>query len=212
MKNILIIVGLCIVSLLPQKVQSQTRIGIKGGVDRSNIRFYHPFSSSRFGFIGGVFAYIPIDDAESFYFQPEVVYMQHGEKNVGNYSASLYVSEKYYIDYISVPLMLKKYVSDNYDTFFVEVGPQFAFKIRQRSTSNLSQVRAYADYGDGAETVAFLDFSIGLGIGFTYERQWELGLRYNFGLSDVYPDAIGENNAKTNNSHTFALTLNYIFD
>ncbi len=212
MKTQITLVSFIVFLLLFSDLGAQTRFGIKGGLDRTNVRYYHPYSSSRYGFMLGGLAYIPINDAESLYLQPEVMYMQHGEKNVGSYLGGLNVNEKYYIDYVAVPVMLKAYFSDHYNTFFGEIGPQFAFKINQKTSSDQPEPMAYTDYGPDGDNVSSFDFSIGLGLGFSYERQWELGIRYNFGITDVYPDTIGENKANTNNSHTFALTLHYLFD
>ncbi len=212
MKKEIILLFIGIFLSFYSETDAQTRYGLKGGLDRTNVRYYHPYSSSRYGFEVGGFAYIPINDAESLYLQPEVMYMQHGEKNEGSYRTGQHAIENYYIDYIAVPVMLKAYLSDHYSTFFAEVGPQFSFKINQKTTSNQEEPMALTDYGPDGDNVGTFDFSVGFGIGFSYERQWELGIRYNFGITDVYPDTIGENNAKTNNSHTFALALHYIFE
>ncbi len=194
------------------ELQAQKRFGIKAGMDRSNVRYYHPYSISRYGFVIGGLGYFPLNNAESLYLQPEVIYMQHGEKNIGQYANGVDVDEKYYINYMAVPILLKAYLSDHYNTFYVEGGPQFAFKISQKSSTNLDQIQAIQDYGEDGDKVALFDLSLAFGIGFSYERQWELGARYNYGLSDVYPDAKGENRANSNNAHTFTVGLHYIFD
>ncbi len=212
MKKLITIAFLLVISLMGNSLNAQTRFGVKAGMNRTNIRFYHPLSIPRYGFQVGGFAYIPLNDIETLYVQPELFYMQHGERNQGDLFNGDYLDEKYYIDYIRVPILLKAYLSDRYNAFFVEGGPAFSFKINQTTASNQSTPTYLSDYGEDGDKVAPFDFSVSLGIGFSYERQWEIDLRYSFGITDVYPEAVGENQARTNNSHSLGVTLAYIFD
>jgi len=50
---------------------------------------------------------------------------------------------------------------------------------------------------------------VGLGIGFSLNREFEIGLRYNFGLTDSFKYKYHDNNY--NNSSLLALTLTYLF-
>ncbi len=202
-KSIFIILSLFISAL----AFSQVRYGAKAGINGTNILKYHQYSNTRIGLQVGGYAQIPLDAESKFYLQPEVVYLQHGEKNEGDG-----YQEKYYLDYIAVPIMLKYYLSDNMNAFFLEFGPQFAFNINQKTTSSLSVASALSRYGEKGDDISKFDISLGIGAGYSINREFELAARMNYGFTDVYPDTVGENTAKVNVGTTFAFSIFYTFN
>jgi len=202
-----ILLGLLITPLV---ISQEVRYGAKIGVQKTNIYSYHPVSSSRYGFQAGLYAQIPIGDTNKWLFQPEIIYLNHGERN-DNYQG---VTEKYNINYVAVPLMIKRFLSDYENTFFVEVGPQVAFKISQNTIDSDTaywESRTNGTYGKDFDDVALIDISLGLGFGYSLNRELDFGLRLNYGLTDAYPNAIGEAEAKTNGTVTIAFSIGYIF-
>ncbi len=186
---------------------SQIRYGVKAGINGTNIMHYHQYSNTRVGLQLGGYAQIPLDDESRFYLQPELVYLQHGEKNEGDG-----YQEKYFLNYIAVPVMLKYYVGDNLSTFFLEFGPQFAYNITQDTSTTLTIPSALSRYGAMGDDIAKFDISLGLGAGYSINREIEMAARINYGFTDVYPDTIGENSAKVNVGTTIAFSLFYTFN
>jgi len=177
---------------------SQIRFGAKAGIQRTNMADVHSPSEGRLSFHVGALAQYNFDSNDQFYIQGELNYLNHGEKN-GEYKA--------YVDYIALPIMLKVYFSEAESEFFGEFGPQFAFEINNNHT-NPKQFDG--TYGDQITTEKF-DISLGFGFGYSYQRKWELGVRYNYGFVDIYQD-YESHLKKLNRTSTAAASLSYIFD
>lgn len=195
-----LIIAFAIASI--SNLNAQITYGVKGGLQMTNITNYHRDSNSRLGFQVGGFAKIPLDSYNKMYLQPELLYLTHGEDNEGDG-----FTEKYYINYIALPVLLKRYLSDDENTFFLEAGPTFMFKIIQNTESSF----AAPVYNGDRDEVATLDISLGLGLGYTIRRNYDIGIRYNYGFTDVYPKAVGESSGKVNATSNLQLTLAYTF-
>lgn len=174
-------------------VDAQVRFGVKAGGNYTNVTNIHRESDSRIGAQIGGLVLIPIDNNDMFFVQPEVVYSMQGEHwrtSNGKY--------KEFLDYINVPIMAKYYISNLEDEFFLEAGPQFGFKI----SDNLERL-------ESAESkFKSFDFSLGLGFGYSVNRDFEANLRYNYGLTDVVEkDATDQKN----HSSQLSFSVAYIF-
>lgn len=176
---------------------AQVKFGLKGAMQLTNVVDIHDYSKSRLGFHVGGFLYVPIGDDEQFVFQPELLLMQHGEGN----KVLTNDIEKYFINYVALPLMLKYYFNDE-ASFYIEGGPQLAYEIFKESTPRLPEDHFYV------KTNKF-DFSFGLGGGYSFDRNVEIGVRYNYGFVDIYPDY---ENEKSNVTSNLSFYFSYIFD
>lgn len=198
--KISLVIALVITSL--SALNAQITYGAKGGLQFTNITNYHRNSNTRIGFQIGGFAKIPLDSHDKMYLQPELLYSTQGEDNEGDG-----FSEKYYINYIALPVLLKRYLSDNENAFFLEVGPTFMFKIMQNTESSF----AAPSYNGDRDEVSTFDISLAFGLGYSIGRNYDIGLRYNYGFSDVYPKAVGESSGKVNATSNLQVTLAYTF-
>lgn len=173
--------------------EAQIRFGAKAGGNYTNLRLVHRESQSRVGAQVGALALIPIDNNDMFYVQPEVVYSMQGE-----YWKTRNVTHNIFLNYINVPIMAKFYVSNLEDEFFLEAGPQFGFKIGEDVGSLEAENQEFKSF----------DFSVGLGFGYSVNRDLEFNLRYNYGLMDSV-----ENDAENNQNNTSQLSfaVSYIF-
>lgn len=158
--------------LLSSSVQAQSRFGIRGGLNATNISFENlPNRSERFGFHLGVFADVPVvPDFMSI--QPELSYSVKGTA--------------------FKPLDQRQTLNMNYVDFFLPV----AFKLSSIDVqvgpfaSFLVSTPDYTVYNDNSIVVdAFNKFDAGLTAGLSYNfSRLMIGLRYNQGFIDVTKD------------------------
>lgn len=190
-----------------------TRFGLTAGVNNSRVKNAHNPSGGRFSFQGGVLALIPMGSSNQFFLQPEVVYYGAGEsgkdkdaKGMQGYNAM------YANNYISVPVSFKGYFSEAESEFFGQIGPRFNFLIDQKVTDESREIYRTDRFGKAKS----FNFALGAGIGYSYKRQLELTLKYDFGLSNTYPDLdeskIDPNSAKKKSEQVLSLSLSYIFN
>ena len=196
-----------ILLLVSMYVNSQIRYGAKGNLQFTNVTEVHEESDTRaFGIGIGLFAQMPLNDRNNrFFFRPEIIYSQQGEDNGDPYNV------KYYQSYINVPFMFKYYFPDFLffprsrcncpgklsHEFFVEAGPQVGFLIQEKN-------KEFDDkYYGGATKV---DFSVGVGVGYSIRRRIELSVRYNYGVTDTY-----SNYPRLNSTSNLAFTFSYFF-
>lgn len=182
--------------LLTQFVEAQIRYGAKAGVNISNITLVNGVSKSRTGMNAGVLALIPLDNNDQFYIQPEILYSNEGEYLGGKNGLDKY---KNYLDFIKVPILAKAYLSEAENEVFAELGPYFAFKISEKIDG--------LDNPNGGQKFNSFDFGFSLGVGFSLNRQFEIGARYSFGIVDMVKND-WEN--KSNHNSVLSFGLSYI--
>ncbi|MGL4851275.1 MAG: porin family protein [Phocaeicola sp.] len=158
----LILLFVCLGTTLP--VQAQLKFGVKGGVNVSKLSFSSSTfeSDNRAGWFFGPMAEFTIPilgigvDVAGLYTQNEL--------NVDGYNSKLKT--------IEVPVNLKWTMGlGSMLGVFIAAGPQFGFNVGDRSFTSLRM--------DDKNT----SFNIGAGVKLI--RHLQLGVNYNFGLSDV---------------------------
>ncbi|WP_326984818.1 porin family protein [Chryseobacterium sp. MYb264] len=196
------------------------RFGVTGGLNYSRVKNAHNPSGPRYTFQAGALALIPIDKANQFYIQPEILYYGAGEtgkdkdaKGVDGYNA------RYANDYLSVPVYFKGYFSEAESEFFGLVGPRFNFLLSQ-NVKDVPVKRPYYDPdvtdpkypGVNGKANSF-NFGVGFGIGYSYKRQLEVAVKYDLGLSDTYKGLKKEpgGSDKNKSEQVLSLGLTYIF-
>lgn len=203
---------------------SSTRFGVTAGGNYSRVKNAHNPSGARFAFQGGALALIPIGGANQFYLQPEISYYGAGEsgKNKDSKGADGY-NAVYANNYLSVPIYFKGYFSEAESEFFGMIGPRFNFLLSQ-NVKNVPAGRPYYDpdvtipnYPQISGKANSFNFAVGLGIGYSYKRQLELAVKYDFGVSNTYPNLIEDftkdpNTAKKKSEQVLSLSLSYIFE
>ncbi|GAB0156933.1 hypothetical protein CHRYSEOSP005_22010 [Chryseobacterium sp. Alg-005] len=221
MKKILLTSALALSTLSFAQIDfSSTRFGVTAGGNYSRVKNAHNPSGPRFAFHGGALALIPLGGDNQFYLQPEVLYYGAGEtgkdkdaKGADGYDAV------YANNYLSVPVYFKGYFSEAESEFFGMVGPRFNFLLSQ-NVKNAPASRPYYDPdvvdptqpGVSGKAASF-NFAIGVGVGYSYKRQLEFALKYDFGVSNTYPDLSQEKGgtSKGKSEQVIGLSLSYIF-
>lgn len=184
---------------LSSAVFSQIQFGIKGGIGLSNTTDLHGTSERRFGGLAGVTAKYPLSYREELhYLQAEVLYTNQGEYSLDKKKQKY----KAFLNYINIPIMYKYYFDNQGSDFFVEAGPQFGFKVSEKFDQDEPEA-------DNNIPKSF-DFAINVGAGYSYDRKYELNLRYNYGLIDTY-DYTRWDNGK-NKTSLLSLSFIYHFD
>lgn len=203
---------------------SSTRFGLTAGGNYSRVRNAHNPSGPLYGFQGGALALIPIDQNDQFYIQPEVVYYGAGEtgkdkdaKGKNGYDAV------YANNYISVPVFFKGYFSEASSEFFGMVGPRFNFLLNQKVKDVPLNKEFYnpdvnnPDYPSVNGKANSFNFGVGFALGYSYNRQVELSVGYDIGLSNTYPNLVeswtGDPDAsKKKSEQVLSVKLAYIFE
>jgi hypothetical protein len=153
-------------------LNAQTKFGIRGGFNASNVSFGSlPDRSERYGFHVGVFVEVPIT-ANFMAIQPELSYSVKG--STFTYGKVLQTLDLNYIDFL-LPLVFKINAFDlkvgAYAAYLVST-PDYTFK-----TANLVMINAFNKV-DGGLTA---------GIDYNFSKLL-VGLRYNQGLVDITTD------------------------
>jgi len=178
---------------------AQLEFGVKGGVGLSNTTEIHGISKERFGFVGGaVVKYQLTNRNENHYLQAELLYSNQGEHSLYEEKGKKY---KAFLNYINIPIMYKYYFDDQGSDFYLEAGPQIGFKVSEN----------FAD--DEPEKLnnipKTLDLALNIGGGYSYNRQLEVNLRYQYGLIDTYDYVRWDNG--TNRTSFLSLGIIYFF-
>jgi hypothetical protein len=119
------------VTALTAQAQRAKQLGLVAGVDFTTINgcsasdnncFISEGSSSKTGFVGGLFVGLPVGGGNT-WIEPEVLYISKGDK----YDNSLYTGTETF-DYISVPVLFR-WNSKPDGGFFFLIGPVVNFNI-----------------------------------------------------------------------------------
>lgn len=162
----------CTLLLATTIFAQNSSIGLKAGVNISNLDNSGTDMGSKVGFHGGLLAHVHLD--RSLAIQPEVVYSSQGAKyTVAGTEHSLN------LNYVNIPLQLQ-YMFDN--GFRLQTGPQVGFlagvKDKVSGTNNETNFFSSEDF----KTV---DFSWSAGLGYLGASGLGIDGRYNFGISNI---------------------------
>ena len=204
-------------SLLSAQIDFRsTRFGLTGGATISRVSNAHNPSGPIYSGFGGVLALIPVDNNDQFYLQPGIEYLGAGETGKDkDMKGAVGYDAVYANNYISVPLYFKGYFSEAESEFFALAGPKFNFLINQNIKNAPARYTAEG-VGDINGKAASLNFAVGVGIGFSYNRMFEVTTRYDIGLSNTYKGLMKEqtgdpNVSKKKSEQVLSVGLSYIF-
>ena len=160
------LLSITLLSALITPAFSQTKFGVKGGLNVSNIGGDAQGNDPKLGFHVG--AFVNIKSSDKFAIQPELVFSRQGAQSSEN--SKLKVN----YDYINLPVMFHFYASQN--VFFM-TGPQLgiltAAKIKYEDQS--------ASIKDALNS---MDFGLGFGLGVNSDDV-TFSARYTLGLSNT---------------------------
>ncbi len=162
--------------------QMQVELGVKGGVNFSNINSSSAVVAvygEQTGYHAGAYAMFKFGKAA---IQPEVLYSSEGQQY--KYSQPGFPQLNSTFNYINVPLLLKIYVTDWLN---LQAGPQFGFLLNSKG-----YLYGYNQSGPPVVTYQSLDHyvqgfntSIAIGAGVDLPFGLNFSLRYNGGVRDI---------------------------
>ena len=167
------------------------KVGIKGGINLATLSGDDAEGfSSKVGPLAGVALNLGINDM--FSVQPEVLYSVKGTQSDEDSKAKLN------LNYIDVPVLLKV----NAGGLFFELGPQLGILASAKSK--------YEDESDDVkDTFKTVDLGYAAGLGYQLDGGFNLGLRYNGGITNIF-DLDVEEEPKVRNS-AFQFHVGYMF-
>lgn len=171
--------------------QAQTKVGLKGGVNYSNIAGdleNEDVYMNKFGFNGGLTANFAITGDNFLSIQPELLYSQKGYKYRDEEFTDILGREvrrkgTRNFNYLDLPVMLKV----NAGGLFFEAGPQLSYLLAIRDNTETS-VNGSTDSNWRSidkDDLAELEVGYAAGLGFQAANGFSLGVRYNGSLSDL---------------------------
>ncbi len=153
----------------------QPRIGIKGGMNISNLYVNDvDDESARIGYHVGLFAKMPI--TSFFAIQPELLYSAKGASAEGGFLGSEY---DFNLNYVDLPILAVVNLGPNVN---IHGGPYIAYLIGGSFDTDSSVGGTSSDIN--IDNFNRFDYGVAVGIGFEFGAV-SLGARYNLGLNGV---------------------------
>lgn len=170
--NAIILTTFLLMALPSFNIQAQTKFGIRGGLNVTNISFDKlPDRGERFGFHAGVFADIPII-LDFIQLQPELSYSEKG-------AAFKFLGDRKTLNMRYVDFLLP--VAFRLGSIDLQVGPFAAYLISTPDYKVFDNTEVVVD--------AFKKLDVGLTAGLSYNfAPMTIGIRYNQGLVDITND------------------------
>lgn len=169
-------------------------LGAKAGYNYSNLsNSVKGFDiNSLSGYYFGLFIELPLNNKMTI--QPEIFLSTQGAAYSGKTATEVY-DGKLELNYINIPLMVKYYITDNFN---VEIGPQLSVSVypfisgttKSTQQMNITYSMGHSTFGD--KIINKVDLGFGLGASHKISRGFAVGARYNLGFIDTTNDEISK--------------------
>ncbi len=188
-----------ILSILTSIGYTQTKFGVKGGLNFSSLAYSSDVegNKSKLGF--GIGGFGMMEYNESIDFRLELLFLQKGDK----FENGSEVTQA--IDYLSLPAFVTYALSQSNETKFtpfIQAGPEVAL--------NLSAKAKNGGTDDFKEDVNSVDFLINIGIGAKMDVEGDIliaDVRYSLGLTNIAKELEDE----TIKNRGIQLMIGYVF-
>ncbi len=161
-------------------------LGLKGGLNMSNLNVEDVDSEARYGYHFGLFVNLPLSEAISI--QPELLYTTKGNKVTYDFDTFLgdfNGSSTLKLNYIEIPVLLAFKVGDAVQ---IDLGPYVGFL----ANSELALKGDIEDTEDlDNDSFKNMDFGLAGGLAFNFGAL-QLGARYTHGFQEVQDSEISE--------------------
>lgn len=171
-------------------------LGAKAGYNYSNLsNSGKGFDiNSLSGYYFGLFIELPLNNRMTI--QPEIFFSTQGATYSGKTTTMIY-DGKLVLNYINIPLMVKYYITDNFN---VEIGPQLSASVYPfpfisgtgESTYQMGTSYSMDYFTLDDKIISKVDLGFGLGASYKISRGFAVGARYNLGFIDVTKDEISK--------------------
>lgn len=175
MKKLFVILAVALLSL---GASAQVRFGAKVGFDMTHFWGKDIKHGMQPNYQVGALMEYKFNDR--FGIAPEVVFAAQG----GKFKVAG-VTDKYNMNYINVPVMLKFYASNN---FSIDFGPQLGINVYAKEKLSGGGVDINNDIKDDTKTI---DFGVGLGATYNITENAFVQARYTLGVTKVFKNVAG---------------------
>ena len=192
-RNTLLIALMCII---PALTYSQVQIGVKGGLNLSNLYIDTDEiddENSRLGYhAGGI---LKLNVTDYFAIQPEVLYSTKGTKaeyNFGDLLGEDVTAEyDFNMNYVDVPILAVVTISDILE---LHAGPYFGFLTNAEATTD-ADLGGFGDFEENSDldddNFQQIDYGASVGAAVNFGGA-QVGARYNLGLTDIQDSEMAE--------------------
>ncbi len=184
--------------------------GVTGNFHRGSIVGVHDRSIGRYGGAIGAFVQFPLVENDIFnsawlYLVPQIEYSMQGEN--AKAEKERYGLQKFHHDYVAAQLYVKYFVSRyGYKTnVFVFGGPRVEFLVNESRKVDPAYDAAYYQFNYD-KTLTKTSFGASIGVGMVINDHFEGFVRYDQGVTRVYPD----NTFRNTFNRQLAIGLNYL--
>jgi hypothetical protein len=207
MKKLLVFsISILLVTLL----NAQVKLGLKAGINIAKQKYSSGGMSitpdAKVGFAGGVILDAGI--SENFFFQPGLIFSQKGMKmSLSSYGVS--GSATLTLNYLDVTLNLLYKIKTGDIKILLSAGPLISFGLSGKGSANGedSDIKFGSANDDDFKA---MDFGLGIGGGIEFD-QFQLGVNYTFGLSNIGPSSQSTGTEVTVKNNVLSLTLAVLF-
>ena len=150
---------------------SQTRFGVKGGLNIAKAKNLTASPQERYSFHAGVNFQQVL--GKKFFLQPEVLYSSKGHSFTSDFAGSDGANR---LNYFSIPVLFGYRVDDKLSMLF---GPEFNYLLK-------SAVRYDLGVTDFTKQYPRFDAGVDLGVAYKIARKLSAELRYYYGFNTLY--------------------------
>ncbi|MDB5264342.1 MAG: hypothetical protein JWQ14_3625 [Adhaeribacter sp.] len=210
-------IGLLLIAMFSLSLaQAQVKLGIKGGINYSNIAGdlqEENHYENKIGFLGGVTANFPLVGDGFLSLQPELLYSQKGyqyqDDKVTIDNATYSIKGKRNFNYLDLPVLLRV----NAGGLFFEGGPQASYLLGIRDNTEIENEGTGNDTKNWKkiekDNLAELEIGYVAGVGYQAANGLGIGLRYNGSINHL-AKSDPNNDELVNARHSaFQLQLGY---
>jgi hypothetical protein len=168
MKKITLLVLTCLICIISF---SQTRLGVKGGLNIAKAKNLTASPQERYSFHAGVNFQRAL--VKKFFLQPELLYSSKGHSFTSDFASSDGANR---LNYFSIPVLLGYRVDDKLAILF---GPEFNYLLK-------SAVRYDRSVTDFTTQYPRFDAGVDLGVAYKITKKLSAELRYYYGFNTLY--------------------------
>lgn len=167
----------------------EVKWGATANVHSSSIEGIHDFSRGRIAPSVGLFMEIPLESFQRsiyaplrYYIYPVVEFSMEGEKTILEQGRQYYRN-----DFVAFALYGKFHLYRGYfENFYFMIGPRFAYNVSENRAGPTNEEAGYIGLRD--DDMKKLNLSVSGALGYVISDKIEVYLRYDQGLSEVYPN------------------------
>lgn len=190
---------------LNSSAQKIFKLGLKEGVNTSQVSGDTYSGFDKFGFSGG--AYIKFKIKNDWTGGFEILYTQKGSRHRENYAKGDFQSYFLQLNYIEIPILIQYTI---YEGLNFETGPSFGFLLKSKELITLGGVEYFGNRPFQKNEVNF-----NIGANYTFSSRFGFGFRYSNSILSIRNDPSKTKTKKlydgTQLNNVLTLSLTYEF-